>query len=204
MEDTTEILHEAYIVIAAIISAIGLSFTAHAQNLQTKSKMMSDWIDNFRKEISEFASQINTISIIWNAELEAKNCKEMSKAEFKDFKIKYKDNYIRLYDSYSSINLRFYDDKNANEQNLENLLSEAITSFEGNDTKCGVDGKNKLNNILIASRKIIRSNREEIEKNLNRRIVFYVMGALILIAAAVITLLIIWPKITVNNGLMPV
>ncbi|MBM4208484.1 MAG: hypothetical protein FJ190_10905 [Gammaproteobacteria bacterium] len=160
------------------------------------AKFYSDWIDEFRDEVSKFASNVTTISLLWNTEILDKNEAKMSNAEFIDFRNNHKDMYRDVFDSYSSLMLRFRDN-NSEDIALKKVLEETISHFTGNNATCGFKSQEKINEIIKYADEIVVRERNHIESNLpnqsNRAFSDFIIPSFFaLIVTIAILLLIFW------------
>ncbi len=148
--------------IASILAIIGAHFSSTANHMQNVAKLRSEWIDCLRKEISLFSSQVTTISLLWNTELAVKSSNQLTDSEFCFFRKRHKEGYGKLFESYSSVVLRLDSTKDSDNK-LRELLDSTVTSFTGNNSNCGVNGAEKLKEIIEETERALKNERDLIE-----------------------------------------
>lgn len=184
-------------IITALASFVGGFFTAYVGHSQSIGTLRSQWIDSFRQEVSEFYSQIMTLSLLKKTKLKSKSSKFFNEKDLDEFRDKHKENYLQIYRTYGLILqrlnyekgffMRFFDNSFRRQELLgqlmdimeKNLNNSNLHNFEDNDTY--------LLHMLKRAEDIIRSERSFIERWIPIR-----QGLLFLITLGIISSLIFW------------
>jgi hypothetical protein len=184
--------------IASILTFIGLLFSAYSKFAGDIGKLRSQWIDNLRQEISEFYSQITTISLLWRSEPNQQNKSPLSDIDLQKFRDRNRDSYMQIYKCYGSILQRLkynqgilmrFMDKGGRRAELELRLKSILEKFIGNAYCSGFeDNDEELLHIVKLGEEIIKREREYIEMwiPIRQAIVFILI---LLIGVAMILLL---------------
>ena len=164
------LLHSVFAGISAIFTGLSAWLASEDKKNEEKLKFYSESIDNLRKEVSLFISEITVISLIWKSTLNAEKDEKLNAKEFLFFRKKYRKSYEKIFEMYTSIILRLKD--NPIENILKEKFSTVINTYIGNNINCASTDINDYKEIISGVDAVINNDRNKIEslRVVNKRI----------------------------------